>query len=238
MVTMKICSLDTEVTATAPHQVAICALCVLHHCKIQTDQTFELSVLLKQQAVFVFWDSQGVMVFLHIPTASHRRISFIFTKLLSSNHSGSTASLYVSDDRINLALVCLICWHGRHIVAASTVGAKVKRDRGAAILAARATRCAACTRTKFKKTRGSCWGKFACPNTLIFNQGRAFSLKLCSVLFGSPSHRAIFSLTPSPSNLLLLPLMLAISVLYLLHDTFLSAVPARGRKDKGGRCGA
>lgn len=130
MVTMKICSLDTEVTATAPHQVAICALCVLHHCKNQTDQTFELSVLLNQQAVFIFWDVQGVVVFIYIPTASRRRISFIFTKLLSANHFGSTASLYVSDDSINPALAYLICWHRRHMAAASTVSTEVKRDRG------------------------------------------------------------------------------------------------------------
>lgn len=184
------------------------------------------------------------MVFLHIPTASHRRISFIFTKLLSANHLGSGASLYISDVSANLALASLFCWHRRHIVAALTVSTEVKQDRelsgslGLQFCRRETARRAACALSKFKKTQGSCWGKFACPNTLIFNQRRAFSLKLCTVLFGSPSHRAIFSLTTSPSNLLLLPLMLALSVLYLLHDTFLFTVQTRGRKDKGGRCGA
>lgn len=177
------------------------------------------------------------MVFLHIPTASHRRIIFIFTKLLSATHLGSTASLYVSDDSINLALACLIFWHRRLIVAAWD-GARQRTLRLPFWWGERLDGLHVCGLSLKKKSRGSCWGKFACPNTLIFNQRRAFSLKLCNVLFGSPSHRAIFSLTPSPSNLLLLPLMLAISVLYLLHDTFLFTVPAQGGKDNGGRCGA
>lgn len=126
---MKISSLDTEVTATAPHQVAICALCVLHHCKNQTDQTFELSVLLSSRQRSFFGACRASWFSLIFRPHHTGRISFIFTKLLSANHFSSSASLYISDVIINLALASLICWHRRHIVAALTVSTEVKQDR-------------------------------------------------------------------------------------------------------------
>lgn len=126
LVTMKICSLDTEVTATAPHQVAICDLCVLHHCKNQADQTL---------------NSQCSLTSRQCPFSGTRRasrFSFIFQPhhtgvfpLFSQNCQVKTilAPLYVSGDSINLALAYLICWHRRHIVAAFTVNTEVKRER-------------------------------------------------------------------------------------------------------------
>lgn len=103
---MKICSLDTEVTATAPHQVAICALRVLHHCKNQTDQTFELSVLLNQRAAaFVFLGLAGRHGF---PSYSNRITQAYFLYFRKTVERKTISSppphLCVSGDSINLAL--------------------------------------------------------------------------------------------------------------------------------------
>lgn len=130
LVTMKISSLDTEVTATAPHQVAIWALCVLHHCKKSDWPNLWTLGAPLQPAAFIFWGLAGRHGF---PSYSDRITQDVFPlfsqKLVSANHFDSSASLYISDVSINLALASLICWRRRHIGAALTVSTEVRQDR-------------------------------------------------------------------------------------------------------------
>ena len=89
LVTMKMSSLDTEVTATALHPVAICALCVLHHFEIRLVQKLRLlnaPFLTSRVLVFGIYPLPGFMVFLKIPTTSYGVIS-LFRLLTAAEES-------------------------------------------------------------------------------------------------------------------------------------------------------